>query len=176
MKRKWMVGVMLGLLIVVWWLAARPAGELRDFEEEFGITLPEKAKLCVSEGRYSSSQDGDRTGSLLRVYQLSSEEQLAQTQRQAREHDWQELPLADASVQRIFENKLSDYAETIPWTLEKGLYKVKPTNMAGYNRVYGDESIYGYLLERDRAGDITSLALGIIDPVSGKVYLLKFDS
>lgn len=52
---------------------------------------------------------------------------------------------------------------------------VKPTRDAGSNRVYGDENVRAYLAERDSAGDVTSLCLGMLDTAENKLYLIKFD-
>lgn len=167
------VGI-IGLLAVSWWLVTRPYSAIREVREEFGITLPITAKLCDSVGSYSPSPDGESTGSMVRVFQLT-EGQLLEAKRTALAHQWRELPLPDRSIQQVFEAENAEQAKLIPWTVKEGLYMVKPTRDAGSNRVYGDENVRAYLAERDSAGDVTSLCLGMLDTAENKLYLIKFD-
>lgn len=152
------VGI-IGLLAVGLWLVTRPYSAIREVREEFGITLPITAKLCDSAGDYFTSADGDRTGSMVRVFQLT-EGQLLEAKRTALAHHWRELPLPDRSIQQVFEAENAEQAKLIPWTITEGLYMVKPTCDAGANRVYGDESVQAYLAERDRAGRYHQLVSG----------------
>lgn len=167
------VGIIV-LLAVCLWLVTRPYGAIREVREEFGIMLPVTAKLCDSAGDYSPSQEGERTGSMVRAFTLT-EGQMLEAKRTALAHDWRELPLPDETIRQIFEEKSAEQAEMIPWTIKEGLYMVKPTCDAGANRVNGDESVQAYLAERDSAGDVTSLCLGMLDTAENKLYLIKFD-
>ncbi len=158
------------------WLVTRPYAEIRDFKEEFSIELPLTVKVSLSEGQYYSWQDGDHTGSLVRVYELS-DAQFTEAEKAALAHGWRELPLPEAGLEDIFRRHISEtaYADQLPWTLGQGLYMLKPTVFGGYNRFKGDETIQSYLAQQDAAGDVTSLTLGVLDPAAHKAYLLRYD-
>lgn len=163
--------------VVCLWLVTRPYGEILDFKKEFDIELPLTVKVSYSEGHYSCWQDGDYTGSLVRVYALS-DAQFAEIEKAALAHHWRALPLPEAGLEDIFKQHSIDgaYAEQLPWTLSEGLYMLKPTAFAMYNRTRADESVINYLAQQDEAGEMTSLALGMLDPVRHKVYLLQYDN
>ena len=178
MRRRYVWGLAalggLFLLAVGLWLVTRPYGSIREVREEFGIALPITAKLCDSAGDYSPSQEGERTGSMVRAFALT-EGQMLEAKRTALAHDWRELPLPDETIRKVFEEENAELAELIPWTIKEGFYMVKSTCDAGANRVNGDESVQAYLAEGDSAGDVTSLCLGMLDTAKNKLYLIKFD-
>lgn len=112
------VGI-IGLLAVSWWLVTRPYSAIREVREEFGITLPITAKLCDSVGSYSPSPDGESTGSMVRVFQLT-EGQLLEAKRTALAHQWRELPLPDRSIQQVFEAENAEQAKLDPVDGQRG--------------------------------------------------------